>query len=142
MHALISGAVGAATLTAIHEGLRRSIPQAPRMDVLGRRAIAKMAHVSGLEPPHGSNLQGAALAGDLVANTLYYSLVAAASNRKAMLAGSLLGLGAGIGAVVLPGPMGLGTKPGSRSFTTALLTIGLYTIGGAAAGLTQRALTR
>ena len=44
------------------------------MDTLGRRAIAKGLEAAGLETPPEDQLQAVALGGDIVANTLYYSL--------------------------------------------------------------------
>ena len=35
--ALASGVAGACALTLLHEGVRRAVPDAPRMDVLGER---------------------------------------------------------------------------------------------------------
>jgi hypothetical protein len=59
-HALRSGLVGAATLTVIHESVRRLRPDAPRMDMLGRRAISRGMAVVGAEPPDEDRFQAAA----------------------------------------------------------------------------------
>ena len=72
---LLSGLAGAAALTLIHESVRRLRPDAPRMDTLGRRAIASGMEAVGMEPPAEDRLQAAALVGDLASNTLYYALV-------------------------------------------------------------------
>ena len=72
--ALLSGLAGAAALTVLHETVRRVRSDAPRMDTLGRRAIAKGLEAAGLETPPEDQLQAVALGGDVVANTLYYSL--------------------------------------------------------------------
>src|SRR6476646_1536136 len=72
--ALLSGLAGAAALTVLHETVRRVRSDAPRMDTLGRRAIAKGLEAAGLETPPEDQLQAVALGGDIVANTLYYSL--------------------------------------------------------------------
>src|SRR5690242_12815108 len=71
---LAGGAAGAVALTLVHEAARRTLPDAPRMDVLGERAIAAGVRAAGGEPPPEPQLHRAALAGDLVANTAYYSL--------------------------------------------------------------------
>jgi hypothetical protein len=134
IEALAGGAAGAAVLTLIHETARRVAPDAPRMDVLGRRAIAAGVRAAGAEPPSGAQLHGAALAGDLVANTAYYSLVGLGRADGAVARGGLLGLAAGLGAVFLPGPLGLGTKPSRRTPQTAAMTVAWYTIGGLVAG--------
>jgi len=104
------------------------------MDVLGRRAIAAAVRAVDMEPPSGNRLQGAALAGDLAANTAYYSLVGIGGPDGALARGGMLGLAAGLGAVFLPGPLGLGTRPSRRTPQTAVMTVAWYTLGGLVAG--------
>ena len=130
LRALESGFAGAAAVTLLNESARRVIPQAPRLDALGMRALARGVRATGQEPPQGERLRGAALAGDLVSNTLYYSLAGAAGGgRNTWLLGSLLGLGAGVGAAFLPPRIGLGRQPGETSATRAM-TVAWYLVGG------------
>jgi len=132
LNALVSGLAGACLLTAIHETTRRFVPNAPRMDVLGMRAIEKLMYKADATPPADDNkLHTWALIGDVVSNSLYYSL--AGTGKNAWLRGALLGTGAGIGAVVLPGPLGLGEAPSGRTNQTKAMTVGLYLMGGLAA---------
>jgi hypothetical protein len=49
--ALVSGLAGAAALTVLHETVRRVRHDAPRVDTLGRRAIARGLEAAGLEAP-------------------------------------------------------------------------------------------
>src|SRR5919107_322315 len=56
MRALGGGAVGAVALTALHELTRRTVPHAPRMDVIGMRALAKTVRALGRRPARGSRL--------------------------------------------------------------------------------------
>ena len=135
-----SGLAGALAVTAVHETARRTIPRAPRMDVIGRRGIARPLYAMGVEPPHGPRLQAAALAGDIVSNSLFYSLVALGSERTAVRRGLIMGLLAGVGGAVLPPYLGLGRQPGHRGLPTHLMTIAWYTLGGLAAAATLRAL--
>lgn len=134
LESLAGGAAGAAVLTLVHESARRVRDDAPRMDVLGRRAIAAGVRAAGATPPSGERLQTAALAGDLVANTAYYALVGLDGPKGAVARGGLLGLAAGLGAVFLPGPLGLGTGPSRRTPQTAAMTVAWYTLGGLVAG--------
>jgi hypothetical protein len=138
--ALIGGAAGAAVLTLVHETARRTVADAPRMDVLGERAIAAGVRAAGADPPPQPQLHQAALAGDLVANTAYYALVGLGGADGAVARGGLLGLAAGLGAVLLPGPLGLGTAPSRRTPQTALMTVAWYTLGGLVAGAVYRGL--
>ncbi|MBX0333981.1 hypothetical protein K3G39_12110 [Pontibacter sp. HSC-14F20] len=126
--ALVGGLAGAVALTIAHETLRRLVPEAPRMDVLGMRAISKIMKKAGAQPPEGGALRTWAMVGDVVSNSLYYSL--AGAGKDSWLRGSLLGAGAGAGAVLLPGPMGLGTDPSNRTNSTRAMTVGLYLMGG------------
>ncbi|HEX8456265.1 MAG TPA: hypothetical protein VF656_03005 [Pyrinomonadaceae bacterium] len=142
LRAVGSGLAGACALTLIHESARRIWPRAPRMDVLGMRAIAKsLQRGAGQEPPPADELHTLALAGDIVANSLYYSLVGVGRPRGAVARGALLGLAAGVGAVLLPEPLGLGNEPSARTTETKAMTIGWYLAGGLAAALAYRLLT-
>lgn len=125
-------------MTITHETLRRILPQAPRMDVLGMRAISKTMKKIGKEPPADDDLHTWALIGDVVSNSLYYSLTG--TGQGAWLRGGLLGAGAGAGALLLPGPMGLGTDPSNRSTETQAMTVGIYLLGGLVAAAVGSAL--
>jgi hypothetical protein len=103
------------------------------MDVLGMRAISKSMRKVDMNPPRGNQLYWMAMAGDIVSNAAYYSLTAAGKNKNVWLRGALLGAGAGLGAVLLPKPMGLGSQPSARTSATKTMTIGWYLVGGLAA---------
>jgi len=74
------------------------------------------------------------MAADLASNSAYYSLVAAGKRERALATGAVLGLMAGVGAVLLPAPLGLGVGPTDRTMETKLMSVGLYVAGGLAAG--------
>lgn len=139
MKALGAGLAGAAVLTAVHETTRRITPDAPRMDILGERAIEKLTRSAGGTPPRGEALHRLALGGDLVSNSLYYALVG--TGRDAWVRGAALGLAAGIGAVILPPVLGLGRAPRGLTLKTKAMTVGYYLIGGLAAAAASRLLS-
>lgn len=139
MRALLSGAVGATVLTALHQTARALTDDAPRMDLLGMRALARTFRASGEEPPPRDTLYDLTLAGDLVANSLYYSLVGDGDRDEVWGRGALLGLAAGVGTVVLPPLLGLGGAPSRRTPATAAMTVAWYTLGGLAAAAAARA---
>ena len=139
--ALGGGLAGALSLTLLHEAARRVLPSAPRLDVLGMRALAKSLSALEQPVPEQNRLHTAALVGDLISNTLYYSLVGAGESSSARRRGVLLGLAAGIGAVVLPGPLGLGRGPSRRTVATQIMTIGWYLAGGLIAGVVAESLS-
>src|SRR5919112_4945504 len=138
LKALGSGLVGAFALTLVHETARRYIDDAPRMDVVGMRAITKTLRAVDVEPP--VPLHEAALVGDIAANSLYYGLVGLGEPEDGVRNGALLGLGAGVAAVYLPEPLGLGRQPAKNSAETNLLTVAFYLLGGLAAGAAYQAL--
>jgi hypothetical protein len=112
------------------------------MDLLGERAIAKGLHGMGLEQPSEDRLHQAALAGDVLSNSLYYSLIGLGRPENAVRNGALLGLAAGMGGMLLPGPLGLGEAPSNRTRATQAMTVAWYLLGGVAAGLAYRYLAR
>lgn len=138
--ATASGLVGACTLTLIHESARRVIPNAPRMDILGMRVIARSFKQFGGGTLSADQAHTMSLVGDIVSNSLYYSLVGLAKPRNALLLGTALGLAAGVGAVVLPAQVGLGDAPSGRTNETKAMTVGWYLAGGVVAGLVFQAL--
>lgn len=142
LESLNSGLAGAVALTTVHEIARRTVDDAPRMDLLGQRAIGNISEMFFGEQPSDEDLQEMSLVGDIAANSLYYSLVGAGPREGAIVRGGVLGLVAGIGAVVLPGPIGLGADPSNHTNATRAMTIAWYTIGGIAAGAIYRMLAR
>ncbi len=138
--ALASGAVGSVALTLLHETARRVVPNAPRMDVIGMRAIAKSLRAADQDPPEHDTLFRVTLLGDLVSNAAYYSLVGSGGSGV-WLRGAALGLVAGLGGTFLPRSMGLGRQPGEHFPATHLMTACWYLIGGLTAAGTARFLT-
>lgn len=137
---LISGLAGAVALNALHETVRQFVPDAPRADILGMRSIKKGFRKAGEEPPRGDTLYGLAIVGDVASNALYYSLIGA-NAKQPLLTGAVLGALAGVGAVTLPGPMGLGEAPTTRTPATVAMTIGWYLFGGLVAGAVYKKLS-
>jgi hypothetical protein len=132
---LTRGLAGTLVLTGLHEVARSIVPHAPRMDVIGERALSRTLAFSGRQPPSGRGLYWATLAGELASNTLFYSLIGAGSRSRRLRKGVLLGLAAGVGAVLLPPWLGLGQPPREKIPLTQVLTIAWYTAGGVAAAL-------
>lgn len=138
--ALAGGIAGALVLTGLHESARALLNHPPRMDVIGERALRRSFEALGQRPPRGRRLYRATLAGEVLSNSLYYSIVGAAAPSRQLRTGLLVGLIAGIGAVLLPPRLGLGHPPGEKSPITPLLTIAWYTAGGLAAAAVARLL--
>ncbi len=134
LKALASGLAGAAALTVLHETAKQFIENAPRVDVTGERGIAEMFRAADVQPPQKNRLYVLSLAGDLVSNSLMYSLIRLGKPENAPVAGAAIGLAAGFGAAYLPEKIGLGKAPTNRTQQTAAMTIAWYAVGGIVAG--------
>ncbi|AEV99482.1 hypothetical protein A4D02_26950 [Niastella koreensis] len=135
--ALAGGLAGTITVASLHEAMRRVIPTAPRMDLLDMDLLRKGLTKMNRTVPGDDTLQRWAVGGELFCDTAYFSMAAAGGRKRVWLTGALLGLAAGISAVVLPKSMGL-PEPGNKTTGTKLMTIGLYFLGGLAAAAVAR----
>ncbi len=126
---IIGGLAGACALTLINQVVSKVDKEAPRLDLLGMNAVAKFFKGNST-PMAVQNLLPVSLAGDLMSNTLYYAMAGGDTNDKTLLKGLALGLGAGIGAVALPKPMGLDETPTNLTRKTQAMTVAWYIIGG------------
>jgi len=123
------GLAGACAVTLLHESVKKIVPKAPRMDLLGMNAISKGLNAAGIKTPTGNKLYTMALAGDILSNAIYYSIAGAGNEKNLWLKSSLLGLTAGIAAVTLPASLGLDEKRSNKTIETKLRTVGLYVTG-------------
>ncbi len=131
----VAGVLGALTTNLLHELTRRSVEDAPRVDLLGMQALSKSVRSLGFVPPVGRNLYGWTLLGDMLSNSVYFAAVGLVPRRYAVIGGTAAGLIAGVGAVIFPARLGLSPQTTARTTRTAGLTCGLYTAGGIVAGL-------
>lgn len=129
---LAGGLTGALILTGVHQLVRQFDKEAPRMDLLGEEALTDTLDAAGVTPPKGDKLYYTTMAGDIVGNALYYSLVGVGRDRNVWARGIWLGLAAGIGGVLLPKPLGLNPVYSNKTNRTRLLTVGYYLLGGLA----------
>jgi hypothetical protein len=131
--ALAGGLAGTITVASLHEAFRRITPDAPRMDILDMELIRKGLKSMNKEVPGQDELQRWAVSGELFCDTAYYGLAGLGGKKGVWLRGAVLGLVAGITAVILPKPLGLPEEPSNKTLGTQLMTIGLYLLGGLAA---------
>jgi hypothetical protein len=128
--ALVSGVTGALALTTIHELGRRGFSGAPRMDEVAMRALRRILPGRQRDP---RRLHQLALAGDLISNSVYYSLVSAPTRKATWTRAAALGTAAGVCALILPERLGLGAPQNSDRRANQLMTIGWYLAGALAA---------
>ncbi|MCU7547629.1 hypothetical protein OCK74_00825 [Chitinophagaceae bacterium LB-8] len=140
--AFAGGLAGACALTVVHELVRKADSQAPRQDKLGMQVLAKTLHKANKPVPSQKQLRNWALAGDIVLNSLYYSLAGAGKPKNVFLRGVILGAASGLGTLFLPKYMGLDNSYSNRSSKTKVLSVALYVIGGLAAAAAIKALTK
>ncbi len=138
---IISGLAGSIALTLLHELLKKNVSAAPRMDKLGQQGLSKVLYASGSEIPSSDDLQKLALGGDIIGNATYYSMVGV-KPKYSLLTGAVIGLTAGIGAVALPGKMGLNEQYSNATTKTQFLAVLLYLTGGLVAGAVHTMLER
>lgn len=131
---LAAGLAGALALNAVHEGARRLRRDAPRVDRVGERAVRRLARGAGVRPPRGARLRRVTLAGDVLANALYYALVLAGARRRPLAGGVLGGSLAGLGAIALSPVLGLGDPARGRT-RSRVMTVAWYLVGGLVAAL-------
>ena len=125
---LLAGFGGALVLTVLNESLKNLDTKMPRIDLVGEEAIQKTSAFLGSKIKSKKTLYKTTLAGDLLSNAAYYSLIGGNKKnlwKRAASAGFL----AGLGAVTLPKEMGLDDTPVTKSLTTKTLTIGYYMAG-------------
>lgn len=136
----LGGLAGAIALTVLNETVKKINPQAPRLDLLGENAVAKLMKGNGPVPQIVQKYFP--IAGDLISNSLFYGMAKGNNSSNTLLRGTLLGLAAGVGAVVLPKQMGLPAQHTARTTETKLLTVAWYVIGGLVASFAINALDR
>lgn len=125
---------GACALSLIDQGARNIDRYAAPLDLLSRNAVARIAKPKLPVLKSGFPL---ALGGDLVSNSLYFAMAKGNTSQQTLLRGALLGLGAGVGAVVIPQRLATGsTSPANPPMKTKVLTVAWYVIGGLIAAAT------
>ena len=130
LQAIGSGLAGAAVAAIANQTAKRTHPEYPGLDFLGK-GLARLTHPS----VRGSRRMG--LAGDLISHSLFGRRGA----KRSWLSGALLGLGAGLGALAVPQQKrNFWGKPIRRTKGAKLATIGRFLAGGLAAAAATRAI--
>ncbi len=141
LYALGAGLAGAVALTLTHQALRKLSDDAPRMDLMGEEGLLKAANKMDIDIPKGKSY-GITMAGDIVANTLYYALAAIGSPKNAILRSSMLGMAAGVGGILLPKRIGLTNAYSNRKLATRLMTMAIYSLGALVTGKLVKVLDK
>ncbi len=139
---LVAGFAGAIALNILHETLRKEKSDVPRIDLLGEEALQKTLRHFGTSIEKKKDLYKATLAGDVLSNTFYYSLIGAGNQALIWPKAVAFGLSAGIGALKLPEPMGLDPTPVTKSDQAKVLTVGYYVFGALVTAMVLKVLSR
>lgn len=126
---LLAGFGGAIALNVIHESLRHLSDDTPRIDLLGEEALQKGLKKFATPIKDKNLLYAATVTGDLISNTMYFSLIGTGNSDKIWHRAVTMGLAAGAGAVVLPKHMGLNPKPVTQNNKIKALTVAYYLTG-------------
>ena len=126
---LLAGLGGAVALNILHESLKKTSNDMPRIDLLGEEALQKSLNQFGAAIKDPDTLYAATLGGDLISNSVYYSLIGMGNPKNIWSKAVVLGLAAGIGAVTLPKPLELNPQPVAKNTQVKVLTVGYYLFG-------------
>lgn len=138
---ITAGFIGSVALNLLHETLRKNAANVPHINIIGEQAINKTLSKYGRPITNPEELHNVTLKADIIANTMYYSLIGGNKNfvwPKAIF----LGLSAGIGALKLPEPMGLNPEPVTRTNQTKVLTVGYYLFGALVTAYVLKTLSK
>jgi hypothetical protein len=140
--AFAGGLAGACLLTITHQIIKTvDENDAPRMDLLGMEVLSNLLHAVDTKVPPKDRLYKITMGGDIISNSLYYSLAGIGGKKRIIEKGAVLGLIAGIGAVVVPKQFKLHQEHSSRNNLTKVLSIAYYLLGGVTAGVVIKALS-
>jgi len=137
---ILAGFAGAAAMNILHETLKNKSDKTPRIDLLGEEALNKGLGLVGEHIDDEKTLYRATLVGDLISNTVYYSLIGSGKQKYMWAKVFFFGLSAGIGAITLPQPMGLRPEPVAENNEKKVLTVGYYLFGAIVTGLLVKAM--
>lgn len=138
---IVSGLAGSLALTILHESLRKNVDLAPRMDLMGEEGMSKILSAAGVPVPEEPQLFNLTMGSDIVGNAGYYALVAT-TPKHPIVAGTVLGLAAGVGALTLPDKLGLNKEHSNATPKTQMLTMAIYLFGGLVAGAMYNVLKK
>ncbi|MES2485438.1 MAG: hypothetical protein V4581_05725 [Bacteroidota bacterium] len=142
MKNLAAGLGGAIALNVLHESLKKKSHDMPHVDLLGEEALQKTLHFFGTEIDNDKQLYAATLAGDVISNAMYYSMIGNGGPDNVWVRAVAYGIAAGVGAITLPEPMGLDPEPVAKSNTSKALTVGYYVAGALVTAALIKAISK
>ncbi|MFZ6009551.1 MAG: hypothetical protein ACOYXT_04325 [Bacteroidota bacterium] len=126
----LGGLAGACALALLNEGTKKIDKHVPELNLLEMNSLARIVKGPKMLPLASKELFPDTIASDLITTSLYYGMANGAGKRDTFIRGTLLGLGAGIGALTLSNRNGEGAAQANRNVATKALTIALYVTSG------------
>lgn len=133
-----AGLAGAVSLSILNELSRRLDPRAPRLEMIGERALTAGLQRLGAHRPRGTKLRKLGILSDLLANSIVYGALFAGRPRP-LQRGTLAGLLAGAAALVAAPALGLDRRLRSAPAATQL-ALARYLGAGMAASAFYKAV--
>ena len=129
-----AGFAGAASLSILNEISRRLDPKAPRLELLGERALATGLRRAGARRPRSTKLRRLGILSDLIANSIVYGALFAGRPRP-WRRGTLGGLVAGAAALLAAPALGIDRRLRTAPAATQLALARYIGAGLAASAL-------
>ncbi|WP_294331914.1 hypothetical protein [uncultured Chryseobacterium sp.] len=120
---IIAGLGGALALSLLHETIRKNFDNVPEINKLGEEALNKVLDKADMKITSHDQLYAATLAGDVIGNGMYYATTATSGFNIAS------GLAMGLGALALPGKVGLDENPVAETTQKKVMTVAYYLFG-------------
>lgn len=120
---IIAGLGGALALSLLHETIRKNFDNVPEINKVGEEALNKALDKADMKITNHDQLYAATLAGDVIGNGIYYATTATSGFNIAS------GLAMGLGALALPGKVGLDEDPVAETTQKKVMTVAYYLFG-------------
>ncbi|WP_294263667.1 hypothetical protein [uncultured Chryseobacterium sp.] len=120
---IIAGLGGALALSLLHETIRKNFDNVPEINKVGEEALNKALDKADMKITSHDQLYAATLAGDVIGNGMYYATTATSGFNIAS------GLAMGLGALALPGKVGLDEDPVAETTQKKVMTVAYYLFG-------------
>jgi hypothetical protein len=143
LSSITGGLAGAIAVTLLHEIIKRYDPDAPRMDHLAMDAMSKGFKKADEPVPGKKDLYKYSLVGDMISNTMFFSMAGGKGGiKKALSKGLILGLTGGFGAVFAPKQLGLKTEGTNKTHKTQVFAVAYYLVGGLVAAAVAKMIDK
>ena len=139
LSSIAGGLAAAIAVNLLHEIIKRYDPDAPRLDHMAMDAMSKGFKIADESVPAKKNLYKYSLVGDMISNTMFFSMAGGKGGvKKALSKGLIIGLTGGFGAVFGPKPLGLKSEATNKTHRTQVIAVAYYLVGGlVAAGVAK-----